>query len=257
MKKNIVKLFLISVCLLLPVTAFGKAKRAKDRTVDCSKKLNEAISLYKNKRFSQAQLKLTDMKIQCNGSPVMDSVLYYLGMSEINTKKYVEARTEMELLVQDYPQSVFFNEAKFRIPYCVYKQSNSFERDQEETQESIRLFRDFLTESSSTGWEMDSARFYYKEAVEKLAKKEFQAARFYERVEQYESAIIYYRTFLNEFPESKFSNEAQLNMLAILVRLERSAEAQEALDNIIAQNQNSETVQKAKEIVQKGSVTKK
>jgi TolA-binding protein len=76
-------------------------------------------------------------------------------------------------------------------------------------------------------------------------------------VEQYESAIIYYRTFLSEFPESKFSNEAQLNMLAILVRLERNAEAQEALENIITQNQNSETVQKAKEIVQKGSATKK
>ncbi|HEX2955775.1 MAG TPA: outer membrane protein assembly factor BamD [Chitinispirillaceae bacterium] len=256
MKKSLVKLFFLSVCLVLPVSAAIKSKKGKDRTVDCSKKLNEAILLYKNKRYSQAQLKLSDIKVQCNGSPVMDSVLYYLGMSDIMAKKYIEARTEMELLVQDYPQSAFFNEAKFRVPYCVYKQSSSYERDQKETEEAIRLFRDFLTESPSTGWEMDSARFYYKEAIEKMAKKEFQAAKFYERVERYEAAVVYYRTFLNDYPESKFSDEAQLNMLQILVRLERNAEAQEALDEIITQNRNTELIKKAKEIVQKGSSQK-
>jgi outer membrane protein assembly factor BamD len=256
MKKSAAKLFLLSVCLLLPISAMGKPKKTKDRTVDCSRKLNDAIQLYKNRRFSQAQLKLTDIKIQCNGSPVMDSVLYYLGMSDIQSKKYIEGRTEMELLVQDYPNSVFFNEAKFRIPFCVYKQSYSYERDQEETHEAIRLFRDFLTESSATGWEMDSARYYYKEAIEKLAKKEFQAARFYERVEQYEAAIVYYRSFLSEYPESKFSDDARLNILGLLVRLERKAEAQEALEEIVAQNRNSETIKKAKEIVQKGTTKK-
>lgn len=256
MKKSIAKLLTLTVCILLPVSAIGKPKKSKDRTVDCSRKLNESVQLYKKGRFSQAQLKLADMKMQCNGSPVMDSVLYYLGMSNIQTKKYIEGRTEMELLVQDFPNSVFFNEAKFRIPFCVYKQSHSYERDQEETHEAIRLFRDYLNESPSDGWEMDSARFYYKEAIEKLAKKEFQAARFYETVERYEAAIVYYRTFLSEFPESKFSDEARLNVLALLVRLERTAEAQEALEEIVTQNPNKETVQKAKEIVQKGSVKK-
>jgi outer membrane protein assembly factor BamD len=254
MKKSLLKLFIISACLVLPASA--ALKKGKDRTVDCSKKLNEALLLYKNKRYSQAQLKLSDMKVQCNGSSVMDSVLYYLGMTDIFTKKYIEARTEMELLVQDYPQSAFFNEAKFRIPYCVYKQSNSFERDQKETEEAIRLFRDYLTETSSTGWEIDSARFYYKDAIEKMAKKEFQAAKFYERVEKYEAAVVYYRTFLNDFPESKFSDEAQLNLLQVLVHLERNAEAQEALDEMVAKNTNPDLLKKAKEIVQKGSVHK-
>jgi outer membrane protein assembly factor BamD len=256
MKKSIAKILTLAVCILLPVSAFAKPKRSKDRTVDCSKKLSEALQQYKKGRFTQAQLKLTDIKTQCNGSPVMDSVLYYLGMSNIQTKKYIEGRTEMELLVQDFPNSAFINEARFRIPFCVYKQSHSYERDQEETREAIRLFRDYLNDSPSEGWEMDSARFYYKEAVEKLAKKEFQAARFYESVERYEAAIVYYRTFLSEFPESKFSDEARLSILALLVRLERTAEAQEALDDIVTQNPNKETVQKAKVIVQKGSLKK-
>jgi outer membrane protein assembly factor BamD len=254
MKKNLLKLFILSACLVLPVPA--TLKKGKDRTVDCSKKLNEALLLYKNKRYSQAQLKLTDMKVQCNGSSVMDSVLYYLGMTDIFTKKYIEARTEMELLVQDYPLSAFFNEAKFRVPFCVYKQSASFDRDQKETEEAIRLFRDYLTESSSTGWEMDSARYYYKDAIEKMAKKEFQAAKFYERVQRYEAAVVYYRAFLNDYPESKFSDEAQLNILQILVRLERNAEAQEALDEMVAKNDNPELIQKAKDIVQKVSIQK-
>jgi outer membrane protein assembly factor BamD len=256
MKKSLLMLFVISACFVLPVSAALKVKKGKDKTVDCSKKLNEAILLYKNKRYSQAQLKLSDMKVQCNGSAVMDSVLYYLGMSDILTKKYIEARTEMELLVQDYPRSAFFDEAKFRIPFCVYKQSNTFDRDQKETEEAIRLFRDYLSESSSNGWEMDSARFYYKESVEKMAKKEFQAAKFYERVEKYEAAVVYYRTFLNDYPESKFSDEAQLNMLQILVRLDRNAEAQEALDDMVAKNSNTELVKKARDIVQKRSSQK-
>jgi outer membrane assembly lipoprotein YfiO len=235
---------ILLICGLLLISCAGGAK-IKSKQYDCSMKMSDALELYKKQKYSRVKTLLEDVKIQCSGSPVIDSVLYYLGMSDMHMKAYVDARTEFEALAQDFPNSPFYEEAQFRIGLSVYRQSHTSSRDQTETKEAIRLLRDFL-ETYPDGNMADSASKYLNDAVEKLAQKEFDNARFYEKIHEPEAAVMYYKSFVNEYPGSRLTDQACLNLAELLLKLDRKSEAQEVLDRLLESSKDKDVINKAK-----------
>ncbi len=233
-----------SAGVMLFASCAGTNKLEK-KVEDCAERISRGIELYHGKRYGMALARLEDARTQCSGSPSMDTVLFYLGMTNVKQKKFIEARTEFQRLVQDFPGSPFFDEAKFRIGYVVFQQSHPLNRDQKETREALRLLEDYV-ESYPSSSMIDSARFYRNEAYEKLALKEFKNAQFYEKIDEPEAAVVYYRAFLNQFPESKLVDQARFTATEILLRLDRNAEAEELRDELIERGKNKELQKKVK-----------
>jgi outer membrane protein assembly factor BamD len=225
----------VAMVMLLCFCAGGN-KLEKQR-FDCTERVAKAIDLYKMKKYSSVIYRLEDTRTQCSGSSIMDTVLYYLGLANLKSKKYVEARTEFQRLVQEFPGSPFFDEAKFRIGYAVYKQSNPANRDQKETREAMRLLDDFI-ESFPRSAFADSAIFYRTEAYEKLALKEFNNAVFYVNFNEAESAIVYYKTFMAQFADSRLIDQARYNTIELLVKGGRMNEALELRDELMTKGKN-------------------
>ncbi|MBN1578885.1 MAG: outer membrane protein assembly factor BamD [Chitinispirillaceae bacterium] len=223
----------------------ARKNKLEKMQIDCSQRVSKALLSYNAKKYATALTRFTDARMQCSGTPVMDTILYYLGMSNVKTKKYLEARTEFQRLVQDFPGSPFFEEAKFRIGYVVFKQSNPANRDQKETRETIRLLDNFMEMYPKSPF-ADSALFYRTEAYEKLATKEFWNAQFYENVNEPEAAVVYYRAFLSQFIDSKRVDQARFNSLVLLVKLDRITEAEELYDELIEKCKNKELQKEAK-----------
>ncbi|MDO5577372.1 MAG: outer membrane protein assembly factor BamD [Fibrobacter sp.] len=213
----------------------------------CSAELGKAVELYQKGRFSKAILALNEIKMQCGGGPVIDSVLYYIGMCNMGQKKYPEARAAFQDLARDYPNSPLSEEAQFRIGVSVYSESSAYYRDQKETKDAILLFKDFLANYPKSQM-ADSVSKYLEEAVDKLAKKEFENALFYEKNRQPESAAVYYKAFINEFPDSKYTTDAKFNMCKILINQNRAGEAKEILENL-AQSTDSGIAARAKQML--------
>lgn len=178
----------------------------------------------------------------------MDSILYYLGMADLKSKNYIEGRTNFELLAQDYHQSPFHKEAQFRIGYAVYMQSHPSGRDQQETKEAISLFRDFLDENPD-GPFADSARKYLDLSYEKLAKKEFDAANFYIKIDEFESAVVCFKTFLLDHPQSKYVDQARYTAAELLIKLNRKSESKELLDALIQNSSDKVMIAKAHDLL--------
>lgn len=247
MKRSI----LVFLCIagLLVVPGFAKSKK-RVKLFDCSKAISEAVTYYNNGRYARVKTILENAKIQCSGSPVMDSILYYLGMSDIMEKNYIEARTSFELISQDYPNSPFHEEAQFRIGYAVFKQSHPSSRDQAETKEAIGLFRDFL-DMSPSATVADSARKYLNLCLDKLAEKDFDAANFYIKINELESAVVSFKNFIQEYPESKYVDQARYTTADILIKLDRKSESREIIDALIQNCQNKDMVTKAHDLLKK------
>lgn len=224
----------------------GRNKLEKMR-LDCTERVTKAIEQYNNGKFSLAQVKLEDARTQCSGSPIMDTVLYYLGMADAGTKKYMEARTEFQRLVQDYPGSPFFDEAKFRIGYVVYRQSHPANRDQKETREAIRLLDNFIEMYPKSAF-IDSAVACRTEAYEKLASKEFKNAQFYEKINEPEAAVVYYRAFLKQYVDSKLADRARFNTIELLLKLDRVTEAVEMKDELLSVGKDKELKKEVKKL---------
>lgn len=243
--RNIIKYRLvISLILILIPFISCAAKKRIDISLDCSQRMAKIIELYNSKKYSFALTRIEDAKMQCSGSQIMDTVLYYSGMINLKTKKYLDAQTDFQKLVQDFPTSPFSIEAKFRIAYAVFKQSASPHHDQKETKEAIRLFDNFIDLYPNTPF-TDSAIYYRTEAYEKLALKEFRNAQFYEKINEPEAAVIYYKVFLSQFPESKLVDRARYNAFLLLVKLNRITEAKEIYTDLIERGKDKELIKEA------------
>lgn len=230
--------------LMLTSCAARKNKLEKMR-LDCSQRVSKGLQSYNARKYSMAITRFEDARIQCSGSPIMDTVLFYLGMANVKSKKYIEARTEFQRLVQDFPGSPFFDEAKFRIGYAVFKQSSPTNRDQKETKEAIRLFDDFLEMYPKSPF-ADSVAFYRTEAYEKLAEKEFKNAQFYEKINEPEAAVIYYRAFIEKFMDSKQADQARFNAFSLLIKLDRFSEAEDMYHELLEKGKNKQLQKEAK-----------
>jgi outer membrane protein assembly factor BamD len=221
--------------LLAMVSCAGASTKTLVRKglYNCSERLHTAVGRVEKKNYTDAVRILEDIKFQCGGSPVMDSVYYYAALSQFRQKQYEEARAEFEALYGEFPRSPFVEEAYFRIAHIRYMRSLPSFRDQTDTREAMRLFNDYL-DLYPGGVYADSARALYAQSLDKLAEKEFNNALFYRKQKEHNAALIYYRAVLSEYPESRFAPEAVVGMAEMLVVLQRDKEAAEAVDELDA-----------------------
>ncbi|MBN1131104.1 MAG: outer membrane protein assembly factor BamD [Chitinispirillaceae bacterium] len=237
---------ILVVCSFLGSCAGGK--KVKKPRYDCSKRITLAIEKYNKKKYSSVKTLIDDAKIQCAGASGLDTAGYYLGMSLLKMKLYDESRLEFTRLMQEYPNSPFYEEALFRIAYAAYKGSRPVDRDQTETKESARLLNDFLENYPSSAF-ADSAQKYMKQAVNKLALKEFEVAKFYQKIGEKEAAIISYRSFIREYPAVEYTQQAYCNLGQVLIDLNRLAEARDVLNTLVEQEPKGEIAKKARELL--------
>lgn len=238
---------LVCVAFLMVAVSVDAKKR---KHYDCSVKISQAIDAYKMKKYSRVKTILEDARIQCNGNPNMDTVYYYLGMSYLKTKNYLEARSEFERIASDYPDSPMFFEAKFRAALAVFMSSKSFERDQKETLEAIGMFKEIL-ETYPENPARDSVEYYLQRAVDKIELKELTSARFYIKMNEYESAIIYFKAFIENHPESKHVDESKLTIAELYIKLDRKSDAADVLTELLENGKVPAVLDKARSLQKK------
>ena len=242
MKKLI--LLVVPAALLMVASCASGSKVKAHHLYDCSGKLVVAIEKYNKKSYSSAKDLLSDIISKCPGHSANDTTLYYLGKSWLGMKQPDEAKLEFEHLVQEFPNSAYNEEARFLLGLSSYLSSSPWYLDQTSTKEAIHRLTTYL-ESNPPSPFADSARLYIAKCTDKLAKKEFEAARFYEKVARYESAIVYFKNIITGYPESSFALQSKLLMANDLIILSRNSEAITVIDELLEQTKDESIIKKA------------
>ncbi|MCL2183757.1 MAG: outer membrane protein assembly factor BamD [Chitinispirillia bacterium] len=221
----------LAASLLLACGGPSAKTLIKQGLYKCHDRLETAVREVDRGGYTAALRILEEIKFQCGGSPMMDTVYYYSALAHFRQKQYEDARAEFETLYRENPRSPFAEEAHYRIAQMRYTQSHPSFRDQTETKEAMRLLEDY-TDLYPAGAFADSVKALYTSSLNKLAQKEFNNALFYRKQSEHEAALIYYRAVLAEFPESKYAPEAVVGLAEMLVLLGRTQDAQEAIDEL-------------------------
>lgn len=130
-----------------------------------------------------------------------------LGDARFGMEEYIVARGHYEDVVEDFPASLFVEEARWKIARCAYASIHPHDRDQTETEQTLRLLEEFRTDFPASRFlsEVESA---IADCRDRLARREFEAGRFYARQHRPRSAKIQFEYVLESFVDTQWAPKA-------------------------------------------------
>lgn len=161
----------------------------------------KAMRLYQSGEYSDAVDAFETVFELGRGTEYAQNAQYYLAESHFNNESYLMAASEYERYISLYPRSESRQEVQFKEAYCYYKLSPRYRLDQKYTNRAIEKFNLFESRYPDSD-RLPEINKYVKELRNKLARKIYNAADLYMRIDEYEAATIYYGLTIDRYPES-------------------------------------------------------
>lgn len=196
------KIRVVMAALLLAVVAGGpgcNSARRFDPTPEGE--FEQAYYHYDKGDYTKSIEMFKQLIYKYPGSELVEQARYYLADSYFLNEDFILASTEFELLNREFPQGQFADIALFKAGLSYAAMSRRAERDQSETRKALDTFQTLLTKYPNTEY-ADTVMAHIDNLNSKMALKEFMIAEFYYEREIYDSAIIYLKSVISNYPES-------------------------------------------------------
>ncbi len=183
---------------------------------DLNHRLEKGKEYLEKQKYSKAQEELDFIVMNNPGSREAVDAQFYLGEALYHQKKYPEATVELERYIRYSHDLDKIALARFRICECAVNSSYQYQKDQTSTLRALSRLQGFIEDypsSSVYGEYVENANAYILEIRNKLARKEFENGRLYLKLEEYESARIYFEEVLFQFYDTDYADEARLAMM--------------------------------------------
>ncbi|MDX5346546.1 MAG: outer membrane protein assembly factor BamD [Hymenobacteraceae bacterium] len=234
MIKNVTKLVAM-LCLLLSVSSCSDFQKIL-KSDSIEKKYDAAVAYYEKGDYYRAGILLEELIPLMRGSNEAERAQYLYAKSQFEQKNYILSSYYFQSFYQTYPRSPYVEEAMFLNAKSLYKDSPNFNLDQTNTYSAMEAITDFLTRYPNSQYAAE-AREMEQSLLEKLEVKAFENAKLYHQMRYYKAAVVALQTFLKDYPESEFAEEAaylKLDSQYNLARLSVEDKQQERYYDAIA-----------------------
>jgi outer membrane protein assembly factor BamD len=238
--KKIFKCTLFVPLFFYMATVMGCSSTSNNKmthTEWCKARYEASEELFKNKKYGRAVEKLEEILSTCAGSGYMEQAQFLLAESHFNLEQWIEARGEYGSFIVNFPGSPFAETAEFRKAVSSFNMEYKIDRDESNTTTAMKDFERYLANHPSTPLR-DSVNYYYNLLVDRVAEKEFQTGRLYLRMEKPQAAVIYFKEFLDTYPNAKRRQEVLFLISDAYTDLDQFESARQYLT--IAENEANE-----------------
>jgi outer membrane protein assembly factor BamD len=211
-------------------------------------KLAYAMKLYENEDWEEAANEFQAIVLQFPGNAVVDDAQFYLGKTRFSREEYLIAAYEFSKLIKNMPASELIPEAQLMLAECYFRLSPQYTLDQKYTKKAVEEFQAFI-DFFPTHEKVYEAENKISELNDKLALKEYETARQYERLEYYAAALIYYNNVLEIYHDTKYAPLAMYNKIKVLTLRNRNTEALAEISKFLQKypdDSNSKEIQELK-----------
>jgi outer membrane protein assembly factor BamD len=164
-------------------------------------KLALADRLFDTGSYNRAAVEYKDFIATFAGDERSDYVQYRLAESYRLDTEYALAEVEYRILINDYGYSDWVDDAFYLEGVCAYRQAPRFQRDQTKSYQALERLNRFLQMFPSSS-RLEEARSMIREIHEKLAHKDFAAAKLYFSKKHYDASLVYLRKIIEIYPET-------------------------------------------------------
>jgi outer membrane protein assembly factor BamD (BamD/ComL family) len=154
---------------------------------------------------------LDHMQIHFRNHSLADDALVNVTEFYVEDKDYEGATDTLKRLLSEYPRSEHMLWARFQFARTLWLQSQGALYDERVLIQSRRGFEDYvgtarlMGEAERQQAQVGTAEQMVVRINERLAEKEYEIGRFYERTEAPRSALYYYRHCMRTYPDTKFA----------------------------------------------------
>ncbi|MGD8395760.1 MAG: outer membrane protein assembly factor BamD [Candidatus Eiseniibacteriota bacterium] len=214
---------------VLPLLVLACSYAADTQETSVEVDFEDARGDYEAGHHFDAVLKFSDFIREYPGSVLVDQAIYYRGRSYYEQKDWILAAADFERVVRDFPESRFACDAQLWLAETYWRQSRKAPYDQAETRRAIQEYERFQRRCPEhEGIEEIPARL--ARARNRLAEKQYRAARLYEKLNQPESALIYLGLVVDEYPDTEWATPARQDRARLLIDLGRVDEARSDIE---------------------------
>lgn len=139
---------------------------------------------------------------------------YRIGLVLKSMGGFTEAKGEFGKVISAYPESEWFEPAKYQVAECASLASLNAEYDQALSLEAREQFEQFI-EKHPDAELATQTRQQIRNLTDKEAEKDFTVAQFYEKQKAYPSAELYYQSILDKHPKSTWAEKSRERMRSL------------------------------------------
>lgn len=220
------KLLIVVPFLLLLI---GCAANVDVASLSQEARYKYAMDFFADEEYEMAIKELESFLLQYPGSELSDDAQFHLGQAHFKKKEYLLGAYEFSKLIKNMPASQYLGESQYMLASCYEKLSPPYPLDQKYTKKAIDEFQAFI-DFFPADPKVAQADSSIKVLFIKLAEKEINSAKIYERMEYFTAAINTYGKVAESYHDTQFAPEALYKKINLLIQKNRPAEARQDIE---------------------------
>jgi outer membrane protein assembly factor BamD len=216
-----------TILLLLFLTACGGSGRL--RYEDAEQAYTRGMENYERGRWDRAAEFFRGALGFGRATAQAADAQYYLAWSHYNNREYVLAASEFNRFSVMYRTDERAPEAEFYRAMSYYQQAPGYQLDQTDSQRALQDFQLYVTRYPNHEF-VPQAEENMAELRDKLARKQFETAKLYERRRMHEAAALMFERVFDRYPDSSpWAERALVAAMENFIRFaEESVQARQA-----------------------------
>jgi outer membrane protein assembly factor BamD len=194
------------VFLLLVVASCGKFRKI-EKSQDWRVKYEAALNYYAKEDYYKASVLFEQILPIVRGLPEGEKVQFNLAYCQYYDRLYLLSAEQFKTFYETYGRSTMAEEARYMYAYSLYSSSPHTNLDQTSSIDAMAAMQEFLNRYPNSKFKEQAVETIFT-MQRKLERKGFDNAYQYFRMRHYKAAIVALNNFRNNYPDSKFREEA-------------------------------------------------
>ena len=221
---------LLLICISIFISSCGISNPFDDN-IPYKTRFDDGLAFFEEEKFVKASQQFNIIVERASHTDLGDDALFFLAESYFLNKDYDLALIEFEKLVSRMGFSPYIEKSRWRICETLMLLSPNFYHDQDSSMKAITQIQEFLDDFPNSEYSKDADNLI-NELRTRLAEKNMETGKLYIKLKAYDSAMTSYEIVVNEYYDTKFFNDANMQIIMCLVLLEKKDEAKQFLADL-------------------------
>lgn len=208
-----------------------------DDNIPYKTRFEDGLEFFEDEKYPKAAQQFNIIVERASHTDLGDDALFFLAESYFLDEDYGLALIEYEKLVSRMGFSPYIEKTRWRICETLMALSPNYYHDQESSKKAVTEIQQFLDDYPSSNYSVGADNLI-KDLRLRLAEKSMETGVLYFKLKAYDSAIVSYEIVINDYYDTKYYRNANLEVIRCLVLLDKKEEAKEFLDGLGASDKS-------------------